>query len=1619
MYYAYHLQFLLYLKSDTSTKDEYPRDEDSDEETDEHDGHTDEDSESQFDAFLTLVGLNGKFPSRLSLGELCIVKDPCKKSSLHEVFWQKLGSLDYRARTKEFINQICSTSHPISVRDFIFVLLHCSDGFLRQDIIEKMAACQLAVPIILRGVNGGTNVFLNWSLRRVIKKWKEINAPAVEHHIITVPVFTVVFLRLGEIKEFSKSRLLNHFLGSFQGHREFSYFVSNKNDFKRSKFSDGCVEGVWYLPSNSNGANELKSITCLLNLRGDATQFAETLDFCCRSANLTFIFFAKRNREDVLPNIKKSESLSNRCHVISIDDEAETPRLRKNIKNDKNWLFVRYFDMETVCEAVCEAIFEEIKDQQGKCKTKQLTSLENLAMHCAEGIEVEDEHNKLRKARNAVETVCESEALRDLVQFKEKSFPLQAIWLKWVKIDKEQIHPEGETSAECLLEDAKNRKEAERLQQIKCGLSPTMQKFMEIVADSKNDMEYFAYFLSFLQERLREAEEENIKENIAMISELNKKIVKLDSLIQIKLADLANNSVNETEDDSCEEQKRDRQVYEEERQREARLIRNKCIGWQHFIREFGQLFEAHTESYNAMNDRDTFLLPGVAAKFLIDGHSVEIMDGDTGRVPLSWVSKVLSELVVELGDPPILVLSTLGVQSSGKSTLLNTMFGVRFPVRSGQCTRGLYLRILQVEDKYYEEIGIKYIFLIDSEGIRSQERLFTNDVRFDNELVTLVLCISDITLLNISGENVGPEMTGLMQIAAHALLRMKKVRLHSQCRITQQRVSDITADERNRVTMTQIEASLNEAVKEASEKEGFGNRYEQFSDVFDLRLGENGENLQFFPPLWSGLMSPPNELYGHRVTKVKESILQDVKNKKVRPQFRVSEFRQRIRDVWMSVKSENFLFNFQDSIKAIDFDNACMEFNKWIKDMDLEFLQELAVWQGKLLNASHQGDKVMDEISGELQKKVEEKRANVTHLLELYISNHVRPSNIEKHKKWLSNQLDEALKEAECHSLTFLNNNKIVHKMNTDLQTSVAKARKNIRNNAKTTAENLRVEHNFNLPINENGLRAVFDGNWEKWVQNEQTDFSFPSLSEKTLETTCEKTLLSITTEMAVSSELTSLIKDEGSIRRHSDYPDWKKYYPEKHVNAQVKETWIRDNEQTLRDIINESYAELTKKGEINKMFDATVIHFILRDALQKLSPSRFSSEPPFRIKAKVMLHIAYKLFTKSLENHRIYETENSFQKLMDREKETLFKDFIAFIRCENLVFRVIDFFRREIPQTGQLLVKIIILKNIQERCLKAAGDNRSIHKKVLCNFFQKNNFINYIAFSEQYFQVVCSEIWNVILNIAFQQKDNILDIHHHAKAGTQLVIDIVSKSARAAVKQVKEHFDRYSFRDWVEHFVAILRANGFNINSEATNELRQYDVQDIGYFMTEFEKLVNVELRQHVLVMSRVPEKPHPMQMENFLNEIHILDNIITTMTRNMCFEQCPFCGAPCSNSLPMGRGHGSHFALTHLPLGISGKVNPHNNRLDINDCQTLVYSSRATYMLNGRKKLYKDYKIDFPNWSIEKRGELMPEHSKVWRWVMATYNKQFAEYYRRESAKIPHGWTKIRKEDALACLS
>ena len=196
------------------------------------------------------------------------------------------------------------------------------------------------------------------------------------------------------------------------------------------------------------------------------------------------------------------------------------------------------------------------------------------------------------------------------------------------------------------------------------------------------------------------------------------------------------------------------QLEDNSNERDARLkkldkqMTHGSLGIEHFFREMAVTYEnvlllreISDNQYCTEIDKLLESLAGLMADLVIDGTAIEIMDGDAMNVPVDWICAILHK-VGSRKHCKLYAISALGAQSCGKSTVLNTMFGLNFPVDCGRCTRGAYLQLVKIDESLKETLKCDYVAVMDTEGLMSRSKV--DGKKYDNELTTFIIGLSDL-----------------------------------------------------------------------------------------------------------------------------------------------------------------------------------------------------------------------------------------------------------------------------------------------------------------------------------------------------------------------------------------------------------------------------------------------------------------------------------------------------------------------------------------------------------------------------------------------------------------------------------------------------------------------------------------------------------------------------------------------------------------------------------------------------------------------------------------------------------------------------------------------------------
>ncbi|KAJ8032036.1 Interferon-induced very large GTPase 1 [Holothuria leucospilota] len=1594
-----------------------------------------EDDRNSFENFLEEIGLEDKYPGKLKLKVFLKLRGKLTQIDLVHNFWQNLTSLNYNAGLPQG-----GVSQNYSMRDFIFSVLHCCDDFLRQDILEKMSACQLAVPVVLQGVANSKPIFLLWGLRRVVKKWKgQSDSFAIEQPVVSYPVLNISFLRIGDVR-ISKSQLMNTMLSSSQGYPPHTFFLNRDKDFVAPRFSSGSVECVWFLPMWNSDKEIFKEVIALFNLRGDCSKYLVQTKFVCKAAHLTIALISTKehkNHKACIRFIKKNSKSSIFISVSEEESRDTTSQKEHRPKYKEGCIFVNVVQMDILSKTICEEIVKNCKlPSTGK------TCLESLTDICGDEILIDEQDENCRNARLAVSEIFEQGKVvkdLDILGFKKSSFPLQSFWRDWVEIDKEslQIKKEVNASFERQMERKKLRKKEKRRSQLQTHLSPIVEGYLKMIKSAKSNPVLLQYIIGFMQENIYHMVNENTRNDMNNIADLEREI----SQIRDQMITGANGN-----DDCSKSEKHDASKARNEITYKVKVdacnnlyknCRDKNLGCEHFLRELGQLYEACMELQEAQECQsvpsitsDMALLPSLAALLVTEMQSLEIMDGDTGCVPLTWVTSVLDTLTRELENPKVLVLSVIGVQSSGKSTLLNSMFGVRFPVRAGRCTRGLFIQFLKLSDGLSEELGFHYLVVVDSEGIRSIDH---DDRRFDNELVTLALSVANVTVFNIEGENIGPDMTGILQIAAHALMRMKEVDLECHCRIVQQRVSDMTAADRNKANTKKIKETLDEATRFAAEEEGLEGRYRQFCDVVDLQIDED---------------------LHETVTKIRAKLFEDIKTGKIVPELTLRTFTERVRDVWKAIKEENFVFNFNDSVKAVDFNKFCLLYNQWIAQMRQDVVVKISKYvssvEAIIEKESFRPD--VTTLQEYIKAEIEEQRDTLIKHVEDHIANHLRKNTIFRYRQEFLHDINVVLKETESASLAKISDEYEIKKISLNLPHFQNKIRQILVQEAKTEAIKV-VDASAEL------AKDSFDKMWQKMMEKIRSESNVTRVipTSSSLQNICEKLLLKVTRDMAVGSEIQTLLSKEGGITNHLSGEDCSKYISSKFVKSWLRQDsflevetnskipdkdnkldrkelaptlmlfeelpryyeesddmesvyeWDRYDDSDLEEFKREEAVEymiriisekLFEMQEYSKVFDANIFQLMLQKTLTELSrkDNNLKIKLPHRLIAKGLLLFCGNALVqvKKLDGYEI-------ESLLDFDKNVIYADYTSFLHQSDQNKVAADFIYYYVE-------KLLLLE-------------------VACFCDSLYHSTDYQEYTEQ-----VHVSWDILRFLAVTDRsylqDSLIEIvdeyleHNGKECRKKLNADAKDKIKSFITNRIskidEEQSQEKAWKEWSTHLGDFLGCPFV----KAAGDI--YHVTNVA----QVWKLLQDNLRA---ILKRICDHYDGFSYSLFKN---------ATGLSYVCSENCPMCGAWCDNIL---ESHTVHSSSLHRPRGFTGATysfradsakvgtsNFYSNELVLENCNMSVLSDTATFDCKGKTFLCKNYKEVFPNWDIRREKDNQ-SGDLFWKWFAAKsvpsvselesedlFSSDWDNYVRKVYSrdKIPPSWRKITSEDGLQSL-
>ena len=924
-----------------------------------------------FSDLLQKMNLTDKYPQKLSLRDAMTVRQETlgtlhttdQLTVLPYLILQKMMMCDQRCRsclfkmlpskptadsTSDSDIESCSL-HPV---DCMLIILHCCDDILRQDLISKLSLCQLAIPFLLPNPTDNSITFLLWAMHSLFRGWKCHETGAKEHRIVDYQGPIVSFLRIGDSSS-SKSEILNAVIGGeskfFFNHRE-----CEGGDCERN-LVDGLVEMCCYLPSGKD-TDPFTDAVVFLNLRGDAQQHPKQVQFIQKISFISVVLIAKENINK--KTIKTLQNLSEAPRgIILLLAEGKmmnhkegynhiTEMLHLALPKDKcSKIKLKGKNIPTLSGNIQQVLVKKLKATRFPTP-RHFKALSDCCKFAREaGIYVDEDNEDIINGKWYAKMVMDKVHSVHFSKVKHEMLPLQgpSLWHQWAEYDKEQHRHVKRKKTTTITEYARQKdKEKMKVKKnlfSKCTeLTPLMDCFMECLLEKNvNVRQYFLQWLKlFLDDESRKVLSKLLTEYQTIKDELN----------------VARQKYYAEEDSQVRQLKEKLKIQSEE-------LVNASFGLEHLFREMGQIYEARIDSGGyevpqTLKDKADHL-PQIMAEIMDEGHALELMDGDASHVPTLWVLSVIEKLKAVCGKNAreknggkIFVLSVLGIQSTGKSTLLNTMFGLHFNVSAGRCTRGAYIQLLPLNNSLRQIIDCDYVLVVDTEGLRAPE-LQLEGLKHDNELATFVIGLADATIVSIFGETPG-DLDDILQTSLHAFIRMRMVDMNPSCLFVHQNVSDVLARDKNVLGRQKFYDKLNNMIQAVAKVENCEGQYNSFNQVICF---DESKDVFYFPSLWKGdpPMAPVNIGYSKSAQTLKTALIELI-HKKQTCHFSLDAFKLRVKSLWDAVLQENFVFSFKNTLEVCAYNELDSQYAQWSWALQSKMLEWDNTTEWKISNCN-------------------------------------------------------------------------------------------------------------------------------------------------------------------------------------------------------------------------------------------------------------------------------------------------------------------------------------------------------------------------------------------------------------------------------------------------------------------------------------------------------------------------------------------------------------------------------------------------------------------------------------------------------------------------------------------
>ncbi|TDH02421.1 hypothetical protein EPR50_G00173370 [Perca flavescens] len=848
------------------------------------------------------------------------------------------------------------------------------------------------------------------------------------------------------------------------------------------------------------------------------------------------------------------------------------------------------------------------------------------------------------------------------------------------------------------------------------------------------------------------------------------------------------------------------------------------------------------------------------------------------------------------------------------------------------------------------------------------------------------------------------EMKDILQIVVHAFLRMKEVDKRPKCQFVHQNVSDVSAHEKNSRDRELLLQQLDEMTQAAAKMEK-KEENKSFTDVMEYSPDTGN---WYIPGLWNGTppMAPVNAGYSEAVYELKKNIIQMLRSCESSAN-NILEFTEWMKSLWNAVKHENFIFSFRNSLVADAYMRLCTEFNKW----EWEFKKEMYTWvtksetrisnYGTVAGKSEASDmrELLTDLKSEAYTVLSKWETKLLdNLTEYFNKTEGHVYLVEQYREDFKNSAKSLRREMERSVLNQLTAASDIRQGMSKLDRIKENHTKDLEGRVCGLIEQCREKK---VQMTDEELDKEFDKMWIQMVN----ELSFP-----------EQKATDVIT--SVSHHLRQNLERKGShvceLLSEKNLKDCG-LEPFTYTGTQwvekAKHTLriffnIKDHVKTLQNladhIIKDCTQFVTEKLEKKNDYHETYIQEILNmidEKLQNYQDVKKEREIEFEVSLKQhMCGCAAREFQKL---HEEFIQMNDPKQCLNQNKEKFRADFKDVFHDRDQCQKKAEEFTNSClkPAVEDFVNRSLGPDIIGEMLTSQKFSTRmSFQYSVLLDLFSKDDFKTYQSYICSYEEYVKKMILNHILERFSNQSTLFKFEDQHLQSSVRSINNAINKAKTEKSGDLKT-FVKNVCQELGDKLVISQDAFG------AFMILNKADQEQFAHWLTECVKDMANALGEKF--------KRTNIKMKLKQLDVNPQNELFTKLIG--CGHQCPFCKAPCEAG---GRSHTEHFTSLHRPQGLGRFQWDETNKLVTDICSSSVISDNRfrCNATNGEWHPYKSYREIFPDWKITTDASL--QASDYWKYVLAKFNKQFAEAYKAEPADIPPVWEEITRKQAEASI-